>query len=245
MQFFKVGGSVRDMYLNRRAKDVDFVAVLDAQDALCDNEDTPYQVMERFLVERGFEVLTRTPHMGTLRARHHGWQFGGERIRGVIDFVVARKDIGIGDGRHPSCIEFGTLHDDLARRDFTINAMAIDSTGTIIDPFDGAGDIQRRKIRCVGDPLARFQEDALRVLRALRFALTLDFNLDSATALGLRAFVKTPGWLEPVSIDRVREEMLRMFKQDTDHALGWLEAFEITSAVFSRGLWLKPTLEDR
>src|SRR5205814_10103334 len=108
-------------------------------------------------------------------------------------------------------VEFGhSLEGDLARRDFTINAMALDVTrpgGALIDPHDGRGDLARRLIRAVGDPNERFAEDPLRLLRAVRFATQLDFRLDPETAAGVRRLAAELAW---VPKERVQPELDRI-----------------------------------
>ncbi|MDP3775562.1 MAG: CCA tRNA nucleotidyltransferase [Gemmatimonadales bacterium] len=123
------------------------------------------------------------------------------------EVTTFRKDVKT-DGRHAE-VEFGvTLEDDLARRDFTINAVAVHPwSGEIRDPFGGRDDLRARVVRAVGDPAMRFREDGLRVLRALRFAATLGFALDPAT---WDALVAAASDLAHLSRERVRDEWLKM-----------------------------------
>lgn len=109
------------------------------------------------------------------------------------------------DGRHPSEVRFvRTLAEDLSRRDFTINAMAMDADGNVTDLFGGRDDLARRCIRCVGDPEKRFREDALRMLRAYRFSAQLGFALDAATA---GAVERCAPLAAALSMERIRDEM--------------------------------------
>lgn len=122
-----------------------------------------------------------------------------------VEVTTFRAESGYADGRHPDSVRFiGSLTEDLSRRDFTINAMALAPDGGVIDPFRGQDDLRAGVIRCVGDPAARFSEDALRVLRALRFAARLGFELEPGTAAAVRACA--PG-LEKISRERVFSEL--------------------------------------
>jgi putative nucleotidyltransferase with HDIG domain len=129
----------------------------------------------------------------------------------LIEATSFRGEEGYEDGRHPGRVRFGvSLEEDLSRRDFTINAMAVDlRNGGIIDPFDGRKDLQRRLIRCVGNPVKRFSEDGLRSLRAIRFATALEFSIHRPT---LKAAGMTLEVFRKVSAERVREEIMKMIK---------------------------------
>ena len=136
---------------------------------------------------------------------------------GAHEVTTFRRDGTYSDHRRPDDVTFGdTLLDDLARRDFTINAMAIplDEAGTpggIVDPFDGRADLAARIIRAVGDPGARFREDALRMLRAVRFAATLGFSVEPATRTALAA---EAGLAERVSAERTFAELVRLLEAE-------------------------------
>ena len=130
---------------------------------------------------------------------------------GVMHEVTTfRRDVRT-DGRH-AVVEFGaSLDDDLARRDFTINAIAMSpATGEIRDPFDGQGDMLRRLVRAVGDPDARFREDRLRALRAMRFAARLRFDIDAAT---WDAITRSAPFLPRLSRERVKQEIEKTMEQ--------------------------------
>jgi tRNA nucleotidyltransferase (CCA-adding enzyme) len=181
-----VGGAVRDLLLGRDRAGLDFDLATPA---------TPRQVMALFpkVIPTGIDhgtvtVLTRDGHKVEVTT-----------FRGEGDYV---------DGRRPASVHFHTdLEADLARRDFTINAMAFDPEGLeLVDPFGGRADLARRRIRAVGDPAARFGEDGLRPLRAVRFAAQLGFVLDGATRAAI------PGALpvvRMVSMERIGEELAR------------------------------------
>ena len=124
---------------------------------------------------------------------------------GTVEVTTLRREGGYTDGRHPDQVVFvDELEVDLARRDFTINAMAMDRRGRISDPFGGREDLRRGVIRCVGAPERRFSEDGLRMFRAVRFAARLGFALEPGTAAALRTCAPLA---ERVSAERVREEV--------------------------------------
>ena len=126
-----------------------------------------------------------------------------------IEVTTFRADVGSSDGRHPDLVEMGvTLHEDLSRRDFTMNAMALDPvSGVRTDPFNGKLDIQSKIIKAVGNPEKRFREDGLRMMRAVRFAATLDFELDPDTRMAMR---NSLGFLDGVSSERLRDELIKL-----------------------------------
>lgn len=126
---------------------------------------------------------------------------------GVIEVTPFRGESGYSDGRHPDRVTFGvTLEEDLARRDFTVNAMALDEDGNVVDLFGGRADLERRLIRCVGSPERRFREDALRMLRAVRFSARLGFDIEGET---LAAMVRCAPLTGRLSAERVGAEMER------------------------------------
>ena len=123
----------------------------------------------------------------------------------TIEVTTFRREHGYGDGRHPDAVTFDAdLNADLSRRDFTVNAMALKETGEIIDPFGGRADLEGRLIRAVGDPTERFSEDALRILRAVRFAARLGFSLEERTAAAME---KCAPLVDKVSAERITAEL--------------------------------------
>ena len=177
------GGCVRDMLLGTDPKDYDI-----ATDA------TPEAVLELF---PGSVAVGKA--FGVVRAR-----------MGDSEFEVAtfRRDHAYHDGRRPEAVTFSDAQTDARRRDFTINALFYDpTTRQVHDYIDGRHDIQERVLRCVGDPRSRFQEDALRLLRAVRFASVLEFEIDAATAEAVR---DCAGLAARVSGERIREELTRI-----------------------------------
>jgi tRNA nucleotidyltransferase/poly(A) polymerase len=194
------------------------------------------------------KVFLVTPEFFTVR---------GMIGKDAIDIVMCRIDGTSSDGRHPDLAKAGTLMDDLARRDFTVNAMAREvdpkslmPIGEIIDPHMGAEDIKHNVLRCVGDTTVRLEEDGLRVLRAARFAITKGFTLEEELEDALHdeswwAFVE-----RSVSEERIREELSKMFKHNTAETLRFLVcdcSFSAASFLFgdTTNIWLKPTTEKK
>ena len=128
---------------------------------------------------------------------------------GVVEVTPFRKDGTYTDGRHPDTVIFTkSLEEDLARRDFTMNAIAYDPIRDIlIDPFDGVKDIQLKLVRAVRDPLARFEEDGLRIMRLVRFVAQLDFGIDTAT---FSAACERKSCLDKIAKERIRDEFIKI-----------------------------------
>jgi len=130
----------------------------------------------------------------------------------VYEVTTFRLDGDYKDGRHPSSVSFThSLEEDLARRDFTINAMAYNETKGLIDPFDGLGDLQNKIIRCVGTPDTRFLEDALRMLRAVRFAAQKGFSIEEQT---LSSIQKNAALVKKLSAERIISEITKILLSD-------------------------------
>lgn len=145
-----------------------------------------------------------------------------------LEITTYRVDGRYADGRHPDSVTFtAQLDEDLKRRDFTINAMVYHPDVGLIDPFDGQGDLQAKTIRCVGEPIQRFTEDALRILRALRFSAVLGFDIEATTANAIHCLATT---LSRVSIERITSEFKRLICGENADTV--LEKFEDVIAVF-------------
>ena len=165
---YVVGGCVRDHVLGFTPHDYDICSAA-----------TPEEMQKVFQGERTIE--TGLKH-GTLTVLLSGMP---------LEITTYRVDGAYSDGRHPDSVQFtARVEDDLSRRDFTINAMAYSPSAGLVDPFGGQADCERGVIRCVGDPAARFGEDALRILRALRFSSRLGFPIEEATAQAAVAGMK-------------------------------------------------------
>jgi len=184
-----VGGGVRDMLLGRPPSDFDV-----ATDAV------PEAVMALF--GRTFAIPTGLKH-GTVTV------LTDAQPRRPVEVTTFRGEGDYLDGRRPSTVSYvQSIEEDLSRRDFTMNAIAFEPVaGRITDPFDGQGDLGRRLIRAVGDPIMRFREDGLRPLRAVRQAAQLEFGIDPATS---RAIPETLEVVRKVSVERIRDELFKM-----------------------------------
>ncbi len=128
--------------------------------------------------------------------------------QGGVEITTFRRDGAYEDHRHPTAVFFTrSLREDLSRRDFTVNAMALDEQGNVIDFFGGQADLAAGVIRCVGDPETRFCEDGLRILRALRFASVLDFKLEADTGRAIHAGAH---WLDGIAAERIQAEWVKL-----------------------------------
>lgn len=240
MEMFLVGGIVRDMLLGVPSKDHDFSVVMPKGTV------DPFGVMRSELVSRGVEIFVETPAFLCIRGR---FSAGDAEFPGVAaDFVLARKDSTGSDGRRPDFVEPGTLMDDLARRDFTVNAMAMRrgpfGETLITDPFNGRADLVTRSLRFVGVPEDRIREDALRVMRALRFVVTKGFVMTADTVKAI-SDPSVPDLLASISEDRRSEELSRMFRFDTIASLDCLSSIptSLRDAIFSGRVRLDATLK--
>ena len=180
---YVVGGCVRDSILGRNPDDWDITT-----------SASPQQVKEIFrrTVDTGLQHGTVTVLMDK-----EGFEVTTYRVDGAYE-----------DGRHPKEVRFtASLEEDLKRRDFTINAMAYHPDRGLVDLFHGMDDMQKKVIRCVGDPMERFGEDALRILRAVRFSAQLGFTIEKKTREGIRALASN---LSHVSAERIQVELVKL-----------------------------------
>ena len=239
MKMYLVGGAVRDELLGVHSKDQDFTIVLEPHDFGMGARLDLFTVMKFNLVQMGFEIFLETPEFLTIRAR---FPKDHKNANLTADFVLARKESDYTDGRRPDKVEPGTLMDDLSRRDFTMNAIAKDMNGELIDPFDGVQDIKNGVIRTVGDPHERFKEDALRIIRAIRFDVTKGFFITSNTADAMFALRHT---VAGVSAERVREELTKMFNANPMRTILSLQHYDLLRIVFDMGINFQPTMKER
>ena len=184
---YVVGGCVRDSLLGRQPEDWDITT-----------SAKPEQVKEIFnrTVDTGIQHGTVT-----VLIDHEGYEVTTYRIDGEYE-----------DGRHPKSVEFtGNLLEDLKRRDFTINAMAYSDREGLVDAFDGVKDLEGRVIRCVGNPLDRFTEDALRILRAIRFSAQLGFDMEAETRAAISVIAPN---MAKVSKERIQVELTKLLLSD-------------------------------
>ena len=226
IQVYKVGGAVRDQFLGVKSKDIDYAV-----------EAPSFEAMQDFISAQG-KIFLSKPEFFTIRAKVNGED---------ADFVLCRREHGYTDGRRPDSVTIGDIYDDLSRRDFTMNAIAVRVVDDeVIDPHHGVTDLQRRVVRCVGRAEARFNEDSLRMIRAVRFAITKGFVLDQEIQDALND-VYILDKLRNVSRERVREELNRCFRHDTLNTMRMFERFgRLRDRVFSDdALWLEATNKDR
>jgi len=192
-EIYLVGGAVRDFILGKKPENFDFTT-----------NATPKQIQSLFpdsFYHNDYGTVSiplKTPSLTSLQ-------------KNTIEITPFRKESNYTDFRHPSKIEWAkTVEEDLGRRDFTINAIAYDGN-KIIDPFGGEKDIRNQLIRCVGNPNKRFAEDALRLLRAIRFASQLGFFIEEKTR---EAIEKNSQLIIKISWERIRDEFLKILKSN-------------------------------
>ena len=184
---YAVGGCVRDTLLGRTPKDWDITTSAHPQEV---------KALFRRTIDTGIQHGTVTVMLD-----HIGYEVTTYRIDGEYE-----------DARHPKEVIFtGNLSEDLKRRDFTINAMAYNDSVGLVDEFDGVSDLEKGIIRCVGNPHDRFSEDALRMLRALRFAAQLGFSVEEETKQAIATLAEN---LRKVSAERIQMELVKLITSD-------------------------------
>ena len=199
---YVVGGYVRDIFLNRPSNDMDFVTVGSGIEVA--------RAVAGRLGKRAHLAVFRT--YGTAKVKTRKWE---------LEFVGARRESYHRESRNP-IVENGTLDDDQKRRDFTINAMAIclnkGRYGELLDPFDGIGDMEKRIIRTPLDPDITFSDDPLRMMRAVRFATQLDFDIFPETFDAIRRNAKR---IRIITRERVAEELMKIMRSPHP-SRGWI-----------------------
>lgn len=200
-KLYLVGGCVRDVLQNKSPKDWDLTTDAKPEEML--------QLFPEAFYDNSFgtvgipvEELTETEH------------------KGIVEVTTFRTERGYTDRRHPTEVSWGkTIEEDLSRRDFTMNAIAIELTDKplspdniqFIDPYNGKEDIKNKLIRCVGNPNERFKEDALRLMRAIRFAAQLGFEIEEKT---LEAITNDAVLLGEIAGERIRDELMKLLASD-------------------------------
>jgi putative nucleotidyltransferase with HDIG domain len=221
-QLYAVGGAVRDLILGRDSHDWDFTT-----------NATPDQILELF--PQGFYANTYGTVVVSRRSLQEGQPIISKESKNkadyppeeflkmtgeVFDITTMRKESGYKDSRHPSNVEWtDNIQEDLARRDFTVNAMALDmknfkdldSDFELVDPFNGKHDLNSKIIKSVGEGDKRFHEDALRLMRAIRFATQLHFNIEENT---LNAIKKNAQLIQNISWERIRDELFKILASE-------------------------------
>lgn len=199
------GGSVRDLVMERTPHDYDIAT-----------SARPEAVMALFP-----RTVAVGVSFGVVIVLHGGHEF---------EVATFRADGVYLDGRHPTSVQFSSAAEDVARRDFTINGLLYDpETQQVIDYVGGQADIAARVVRCIGDPRARFGEDRLRMLRAVRFVVRFGFEMEPATWEALRELAPA---IHEVSAERIRDELLKMLTGPTpDRALRLLDSCGLLAEV--------------
>lgn len=211
---YAVGGCVRDAVIGKEPNDWDITTSALPEDV---------KRIFRKTIDTGIKHGTITVMM-----EKTGYEITTYRIDGEYE-----------DGRHPANVEFtSNLIEDLKRRDFTINAMAYNDRNGIVDEFDGIGDLKRGVIKCVGNPVHRFNEDALRILRAVRFAATLNFTIEKETEQAITSLAEN---LQKISKERIQAELEKLIMSDHPEKLRTACETGITKVIFQEIDMLKET----
>ena len=245
MKIYEVGGCIRDSLLGIESKDIDYSVVLDNTDQTVDEG---WDQMLSFLKKEGYKIFLETKDCFTVRAK---FPIGHINEGLVADFVMARKEVGYILGTRKPILELGTLYDDLIRRDFTLNALAKDIEGNIIDYFNGLEHLKEGLLVTPLNPMKTMMDDPLRILRALRFSLTKDLEVHT----DIMESMKQPDILDKlkktVSQERIREEITKMMMCDTIKTMKLLVDIDrdyikgFLNIVFKDTMWLKPTMEKK
>lgn len=239
-ELYEVGGKIRDEFLGMESKDIDYSVIL---------EDIDLPINEAFnkfvtqIKSEGYQVFVQTPKMFTVRAK-----FPQDHVHAGLDadFVLARKELGYIKGTRQPEVVLGTLRDDLIRRDFTVNSLAKNIYGDIVDLFNGQEDLQNKILRTPTDTAVSFNDDPLRILRAVRFAVTKDLEFCDEIWRCIDAFDHKK--MSVVSTERIREELFKCFKHDTLKTFEYLRIvclsnYPLYESFFKGGLWLEPTMK--
>jgi tRNA nucleotidyltransferase/poly(A) polymerase len=248
---YLVGGIVRDRLLGVQSKDIDYSFEFTPEflKMIPRSVGTPtffYITMNNMLKAYGFEIFLETIDCFTTRAR---FPKGHEHEGITADFVMCRKETYEDPESRQPTVSIGTLYDDLLRRDFTVNAIAQDEDGNLIDPFGGQEALKNKVIECPVDAETSFMDDPLRMLRALRFMVTKDLfpTQDVITAMERQDI-----WNKfdiVVSRERVRDELFKMFYHNPLDTISVLTSYVhpeyLEKMVFKEDIWLKPTTTKR
>lgn len=242
-ELYEAGGKIRDEFLGLKSKDVDYSVVIEKLDMWGKDPDMNiiFGLFCNQIENEGFKIFKKDPDCVTVRAK-----FPKDHVHSGLDadFVLARKEVGYIKGTRQPKVVLGTLEDDLLRRDFTVNAMAKDIEGNIIDLFNGQKDLQDMILRTPGDTAVSFNEDPLRILRAMRFAITKKMEWSDEMWKTLDVFDAEK--LKVVSLERKREELYKCFKFDTRKTIEYLRAISLSNypvylALLPEEIWLIPT----
>lgn len=254
-QIYAVGGCIRDELSGIMSNDFDFCFVINKDQNECISIEDGFKIMKKWLENEGFKIFLETPSMLTIRAKFpDNWvylenkEFSYFYNGKTADFVLARKEISYDINSRQPVVTIGTLEDDLIRRDFTVNAIAKDLDGNIIDLFNGQQDLKDRILRTPRDAKLTMLDDPLRILRALRFCITRHLKIHPDIINAMRDEIIIDKLFNVVSSDRIRDELTKMFKYSTPRTLKLLNKIDelvpnFINVLFKNGLWLKPTNE--
>ncbi len=190
MKIYEVGGCIRDKIINKKSNDIDYCV-----------EAQSYQDMKNYIIKNKYIILVENEKFFTIKVKLKEKEYA--------DFTLCRKDGNYSDNRKPDICEISDIKSDLARRDFTINAIAYDiEEKKYIDPFNGISDIKNKIIKCVISTEDRLKEDILRLLRAFRFSLILDFTLDESIINCINN-IEYIELLNNISKERIKQELTK------------------------------------
>ena len=241
-KIFEIGRCVRDELLGLHTKDIDFTVVIDQRDEKL-SVDEGWAFMKHFLLNEGFKIFLETKDCFTIRAM---FPKGHPHEGLVADFVMARKEVGYIPGTRKPILELGSLEDDMMRRDFTVNAMAKDEHGEIIDLFNGQQHLKGKLLMTPLDPMTTLMDDPLRLLRALRFSITKGFTIDGVVWNAMFQPNIMDKLENVVSQERIREEVTKMMKYDTLSSLRLFQEIDkreprLLEIIFGGNMWLLPS----
>ncbi len=226
---YPVGGCVRDTLMGREPHDWDVAVTTPPEETVAICRAAGYRTVPTGMKHGTVTVLM--PHSGDPHDRTGAYE--------PVECTTCRTEGGYSDGRHPDCVAFtDRIEDDLSRRDFTVNAMAFvrdEATGgmSVLDPFGGRDDLQARFIRCVGEPDTRFSEDALRILRAVRFAVRLGFTIHADTMAAIR---RGADGLARISRERIGDEFGKILCSPApDRGILWLDELGLMPHILPYG----------
>lgn len=203
---YLVGGCVRDYILGRKINDVDITT-----------DATPDQIQE---IYKDYKQIDFGKKFGTIKILYDDEEF---------EITTFRIEDDYKDNRHPTNVEFSkNINDDLKRRDFTINAMTLRNK-KIYDPFNGRADIDKKLIRAVGDPEERIREDALRMLRAVRFSIQLDFDIEEELKIAIK---NNKNRLDDIARERIHDELNKMLITNPYRTITTLKDVGLLDKVF-------------
>lgn len=196
---YLVGGCVRDLLLGRKPKDWDIAT------------NAKPKEIQKIFPDSVYENKFGTVGIKNQKPKTKDQQYEFE----IVEITTYRKEGKYTDKRHPDEIKFtNKIEEDLSRRDFTVNAMALlvqDGEEGVVDPFNGRQDLEKKLIRAVGSASERFNEDALRMMRAVRLATELDFSIEEKTAVAIK---ENAGLLEMIAKERIRDELVKLIMSD-------------------------------